>query len=124
MSTANWIKDINGWQADTKTPLSIHTHKPRTSACHGKAHAKRYYFHFDFNQVYLTQRELDVALLLLRGLTYNNIGKILGITGRTIECYATHLRVKFDCRSKKTLIARLNEINIAQLCGVTAGEPQ
>lgn len=122
----NLIKEITRWQVCEKLPLSIHAsdpHKPFHYPTRQK-NDKRYYLTVGLKDDYLTQRELDVALLLVEGLTYKNIGKVLGITGRTIECYVNHLRVKFECRNKKTLITRLNELNISKLCDIAKGKTQ
>ena len=89
MSIPNWMKELTRWQSASKTPLGIHTRHLKDPVHRESAYGKRYYFQIDANQIYFTQREMEVALLLLQGLTYKGIGEVLGITGRTIECSKT-----------------------------------
>ncbi|WP_423064065.1 response regulator transcription factor [Candidiatus Paracoxiella cheracis] len=116
MSIPNWMKELTRWQSASKTPLGIHTRRPKDPVHRESAYGKRYYFQIDANQIYFTQREMEVALLLLQGLTYKGIGEVLGITGRTIECYITHLRTKLNCSNKKALIVCLRRLDVYGIC--------
>lgn len=113
MSIADWTKCINRWQSQAKAPLSIHAQSPRTVAHIEKSKGyKRYYFNISTEKKYLTQREMEICLLLLNSLTYNEIGEELGITGRTVEFYTDHLKAKLNTKNKKGLVSKIKELNL------------
>lgn len=55
----------------------------------------------------LTQRERDVARLLVTGLTSKEIAREIGISHRTVEAHRARLMHKFGLRTPGQLIARL-----------------
>lgn len=55
----------------------------------------------------LTGREREVAALLMDGLTSKAIGKILGISHRTVEIHRARLIRKYEAHSTPDLIHRL-----------------
>jgi PAS domain S-box-containing protein len=58
-------------------------------------------------QADLTAREREVAAQLLHGLTSKEIGRVLGISHRTVEIYRARLMRKFSAGSTGDLIQRL-----------------
>ena len=54
-----------------------------------------------------TSREQSVIPLLLRGLTAKEIGRLLGISYRTVEEYLDVLKKKLHARNKAELILKL-----------------
>jgi len=95
--TNHWLNEIDSKEEDN-------------TASENKTASKRYYYEIDSNNIYLTQRQMDIALLLLKNLTYKGIGKKLGIGDRTVECHTTAMRAKLNCSNKKALIAKLVEL--------------
>ncbi|UJW83576.1 PAS and helix-turn-helix domain-containing protein [Hydrogenophaga sp. SL48] len=55
----------------------------------------------------LTGREREVAALLMDGLTSKEIGKLLGISHRTVEIYRARLMRKYQAHSTPDLVHRL-----------------
>lgn len=55
----------------------------------------------------LTAREREVAAQLLHGLTSKEIGRVLGISHRTVEIYRARLMRKYDAGSGAELVQRL-----------------
>lgn len=62
------------------------------------------------NEIYLTQRELECLVLIVRGKTTKLVGKILQISPRTVEQYIVSLKLKFNVNCKSELI----DVAIAQ----------
>lgn len=65
---------------------------------------KKYYLDEPFEDIYLTQREVDVLLLVYDTLQSKEIARTLGISVYTVNDHITNLRQKFQCQSKKELI--------------------
>jgi len=57
--------------------------------------------------VRLTHRENEVVNELLKGLTYKEIGAILGISSSTVNDHLKNVYVKMNVKTKSELIARL-----------------
>ena len=57
-----------------------------------------------FRDVYLTRREAQVALCLLRGSSFLDAGNCLSISGRTVEFYVTNMRKKLVCNNRWQLV--------------------
>ncbi len=55
----------------------------------------------------LSPREREVAALLSKGMTAKAIGKVLGISHRTVEIHRGRLLRKYDCHSTAELIIKL-----------------
>lgn len=55
----------------------------------------------------LSERELDVARLVLQGKTYAEIGETIFISPRTVEHHVAHIRRRLDATSRSDLIAKL-----------------
>lgn len=67
----------------------------------------------------LTTREEECLYYLLRGMTAKEIGKILGISFRTIEIYLGSIKAKFNCSSKATLIIKAMQLGCMQLTPIS-----
>jgi DNA-binding CsgD family transcriptional regulator len=52
----------------------------------------------------LTGRQSECLFFTLRGKTCKEIGKILNLSPRTIECYMEELKAKFNCKTRNELI--------------------
>ncbi|HZK05255.1 MAG TPA: helix-turn-helix transcriptional regulator [Actinomycetaceae bacterium] len=55
----------------------------------------------------LSEREFEVARLILRGKTYNEIGEALFISPRTVEHHVAHMRRRLTATSRSDLISKL-----------------
>lgn len=58
----------------------------------------------------LSIREEECLYFLLKGLTSKQIGKVLGLSYRTIESYLDNLKDKFACRKLSALIVKALEL--------------
>lgn len=56
------------------------------------------------NHVYLSKSETQVLLLLIKGKSYKQIAKDIGITFKTVETYITRIKKKANCTYKRELI--------------------
>ena len=57
--------------------------------------------------VVLSERELEVARLVLQGKTYAEIGETIFISPRTAEHHIAHIRRRLGATSRSDLIAKL-----------------
>ena len=55
----------------------------------------------------MSQREREVAHLVLAGLTYKEIGDRLFISAKTVEHHIARMRQRLGCGSRSDLLARL-----------------
>jgi DNA-binding CsgD family transcriptional regulator len=58
----------------------------------------------------LSERELEVASLVVAGLTYKQIGDRLFISPKTIEHHVARMRQRLGCDSRADLLVRLKEL--------------
>jgi DNA-binding CsgD family transcriptional regulator len=58
----------------------------------------------------LSDREQEVAELVLAGLTYKQIGDRLFISAKTVEHHVARIRQRLGCTSRSDLLARLREL--------------
>lgn len=65
---------------------------------------KKYCFIFKDKRISLSARQLQCLILLLRGKTSKQMGKILKLSSRTIEDYLSVLKEKLNCHDKTELI--------------------
>jgi DNA-binding CsgD family transcriptional regulator len=72
--------------------------------------AGRYYLPIPFDNVYLTQRELDCLLALLEGKSAKQIARDLALSPRTVEFYVHKIKTKFNCRTILELIGHVTSI--------------
>ncbi len=73
---------------------------------------KKYYLNKPYDLIYLTQRELDVLLLLAKRITMKSIAKMLDVSWTTVRYHIENIRSKFQCKSKTDLIRLINNNNI------------
>ncbi len=59
----------------------------------------------------LTPRQLECAVLYVKGFTIKEIGKILKLSPRTVGHYIENIKDKYQCSKKHELIARLLKLN-------------
>jgi DNA-binding CsgD family transcriptional regulator len=59
---------------------------------------------------HLSEREREVAELVLDGLTYKQIGDRLFISAKTVEHHVARMRQRLNCASRGELLARLRAI--------------
>ena len=62
------------------------------------------------DSVALSERELDVARLVLQGKTYAEIGETIFISPRTAEHHIAHMRRRLGATSRSDLLARLRVV--------------
>ena len=53
----------------------------------------------------LTAREIECLVLLVRGHNYTEVGKLLGLSVRTVRFHLTNAREKFQASSRTHLAA-------------------
>jgi DNA-binding CsgD family transcriptional regulator len=61
----------------------------------------------------LSEREREVAELVLAGLTYKQIGDQLFISAKTVEHHVARMRQRLSCASRSELLARLRTLSLA-----------
>lgn len=60
--------------------------------------------------VQLSNRQSICAHLLMKGMTYKEIGKELNLSPRTVETHIIYIKNKLQCRTKIELIIKLTHI--------------
>ncbi|MFC3504199.1 LuxR C-terminal-related transcriptional regulator [Micromonospora krabiensis] len=70
----------------------------------------------------LSDREREVAELVLAGLTYREIGDRLFISAKTVEHHVARMRSRLNCANRAELLALLRTI-VADRSGTAAGQP-
>ncbi|MFI6259922.1 LuxR C-terminal-related transcriptional regulator [Micromonospora zamorensis] len=70
----------------------------------------------------LSDREYEVAELVLAGLTYREIGDRLFISAKTVEHHVARMRHRLNCANRTELLALLRTI-VADRASDTAGQP-
>ncbi|MEV6370332.1 helix-turn-helix transcriptional regulator [Micromonospora musae] len=70
----------------------------------------------------LSDREREVAELVLAGLTYREIGDRLFISAKTVEHHVARMRSRLNCANRAELLALLRTI-VAQRADTAAGQP-
>lgn len=76
----------------------------------------------DSNEGRLSEREQEVADLVLAGLTYKQIGNKLFISAKTVEHHVARMRQRLGCTSRSELLARLRAM-AAERSGETVRPP-
>jgi DNA-binding CsgD family transcriptional regulator len=70
----------------------------------------------------LSDREYEVAELVLTGLTYREIGDRLFISAKTVEHHVARMRNRLNCANRTELLALLRTL-VADRASDTAGQP-
>lgn len=76
---------------------------------------KVYYIDQDDKTLYLTQREAECVIRLVKGLTIKDTGKSLKLSARTIEFYLKNVKKKLNVKTKSQLIQRIYASDFLQL---------
>jgi DNA-binding CsgD family transcriptional regulator len=58
----------------------------------------------------LSEREKEVAELVLAGLTYKQVGKRLFISAKTVEHHIGRIKQRLGCANREELLSRLREL--------------
>ncbi len=75
----------------------------------------RIYLGSEFNNNYLTKREIDILRLLTEGKKTVDIAEQLELAGSTLETHIKHIKEKFNCDTLFELGFRLGEISILNI---------
>jgi len=75
----------------------------------GKSFKKMYKIDDRFPGIYFTAREAQTMYLLLDGSTMQAVGERLGLSARTVEFYVKNMRVKLGLRTKRDLVALVQQ---------------
>ncbi|NJC69005.1 helix-turn-helix transcriptional regulator [Planosporangium thailandense] len=71
----------------------------------------------------LSDREQEVADLVLAGMTYKQIGDRLFISAKTVEHHVARMRQRLGCGSRSELLARLRAMAAQRSAGEPVGVP-
>lgn len=63
----------------------------------------------DFEDWKLTESEKEVAILLIKGLSMNEIGELRGVKEKTVRQQATNIYIKSKCPNRHELAAKFIE---------------
>jgi len=61
------------------------------------------------NDIYFTKRQSEIINELLKGKTSKEIGKILGLSNRTVEFYISNIKDKMNVNTKSQLLEKIFE---------------
>lgn len=75
----------------------------------------RIYLGEEFDNAYLTRREMDVLRMMKQGKTVSTMSDELSLSDRTLESHIKHIKEKFKCNTLFELGVRIGEINITNL---------
>jgi DNA-binding CsgD family transcriptional regulator len=68
-----------------------------------------------YQNIYLTKREAECVVYLLKGHTIKEVGEKLNLSARTIEFYINNIKAKLKCRTRTEL---LDHIKNSQLMNI------
>ena len=109
---ALWIKDLLRREEEDNSSYNYSSKKPKKKNQPKSSSPKRYYVGEAYPEVYLTQREFEISILLVQGRRYKSISEALSLSIRTIEFYIQNIKLKFHCENKKSLVSLLRKIAI------------
>ena len=75
---------------------------------------KKCKFKIHNRDILLSRREIECIAGLLSGKTMKEIGKILFLSPRTVECYLRSIKGKLDCHTKSELIKLIEQTDFKQ----------
>ncbi|MFA6408855.1 MAG: LuxR family transcriptional regulator [Gammaproteobacteria bacterium] len=75
---------------------------------------KKYYLGEKYKNVYLTRREAECTVWLVRGQPVKGIAKQLHLSPRTVEFYLKNVKAKLTCHSKSDLAILLQKCPLIQ----------
>lgn len=77
---------------------------------------KRYYLgNDDFDNVYLTVREIEIFKRLLLGCSAREIGEVLKISAKTAEAHMEKIKLKLQAKSKGEIIATAIQFGLTHI---------
>ena len=68
---------------------------------------KVYYLDNQNKSLYLTHREAECMLNIIKGCTIRDVSERLKLSARTVEFYVKNIKKKLGCRTKSELIQRI-----------------
>lgn len=74
-----------------------------------KNEVERYYLNGDLKNIYLTKREAQCLTALIDGFTAKEIGKLLGISYRTVQNYLEDVKQKLSCHTRSSLVTKAHD---------------
>ena len=113
----SWLKELDRWKRIQDNMPDIKPIKAVAQARTSGVKYMRYYVNDQYQGLYLTQREKQVAELLITEFKAKRIARELKISSRTIEDYLARLKFKFNCRCKKDLVVILRKVKLVDVCG-------
>ena len=75
---------------------------------------KVYYLNNQDKSLYLTHREAECTLNIIKGCTIRDVGERLKLSARTVEFYVKNIKKKLGCRTKNELIQRIYNSDFMQ----------
>ncbi len=75
----------------------------------------RYHFLKGSEEICLTERQAQIASILLQEISYKEIANLLGITPRTVETHINMLRMKLRAQNKRALIQVIKQLKGGKL---------
>lgn len=103
---------------DTKIQLSdlrLNEEQPHIVEFLKNTQVTRMYLGDEFNDAYLTRREIDILRLLTEGKKTVGIAKRLNLSNRTLESHIKNIKAKFNCDSLFELGFQLGKVSIQNI---------
>lgn len=116
-----WFTNIHFYQAEkvkesirkaAKHPTQTVSVKPGAAFSHHLATLesnKQYMLGEQYPTLYLTRREAECMVFLLRGCTFAEVGQHLHLSPRTVEFYVARMKYKLKCGHKSELIEKIRQ---------------
>ena len=76
--------------------------------------SKRHYLDGEYQGIYLTQREAQCLIHLAQGNSAKHVARILGLSHRTVEFYASRLKEKLNCKTTAQLAFKAAMLGLLQ----------
>jgi DNA-binding CsgD family transcriptional regulator len=95
--------------------LQQHRNTGQLSELLKKTEVSRLYLGEDFDNAYLTRREIDILWLLTEGKKPIEISKRLGLSNRTLETHVKNIKDKFKCDTLFELGFTLGALGVQNL---------
>ena len=76
---------------------------------------KTYFLGEKYQNIYLTHREAECVLYLLKGLTVRTVAEKLGLSARTVEFYVNNIKAKLKCRTKIELLQHIKNSQLLDI---------
>lgn len=73
---------------------------------------KKYSLGERYRNVYLTRREAECTIWLIKGETVKGTAKQLELSPRTVEFYLKNIKTKLSCNTKSEMVIKLQKCNL------------